>query len=213
MGKIKNGILGGLSGLVGPIVGVVTKDKNWVRSRPKKSSLPRSVAQLAQNQKIILLHPLFKDLNPFLKLSFKLKAIERDLNPYNAAKSANLLTAIAGVYPEQRVNWEGMILADGQRAMPEQVQLRSLKQGFELSWSADFEEAHGSGSDRTMLYAFCQQLKKPLYIIDGARRSELKDVFPLPKSYKGKTFQIFMAFRDARTDDVSRSVYCGAHVF
>lgn len=51
MGKIRNGILGGLSGKVGNIVGAQWKGIDYIRSRPDHVKNPRTRAQVEQRNK------------------------------------------------------------------------------------------------------------------------------------------------------------------
>lgn len=70
MGKINQGILGGFSGAVGPVVGSSWKGIDYMKSKPTSVANPRTAAQIAQREKfanvvafaVVLLSSIIKPL-------------------------------------------------------------------------------------------------------------------------------------------------------
>lgn len=215
MATTDGGILSPFSGKVGTVIGVVRKKgKQIIRKIPSPSSKPRSLKQLAQNNKMKLLAPFFVDMKEFLAVSFKQEGDKRELDGYNTAKSENLKTGIKGVYPNQEIDWTGIVISKGTRAIPEKVTVTAIENGFELEWGEDFDIINGSIYDRTVLVIYFPEHKYSYSDICGSRRSALKETFNIPvKKFKGKEAHIYLAFKDIHTFEISNSLYCGSHYF
>ena len=67
MGIINQGILGGFSGKVGPIVGFHWKSKYYIRARAAKVSNPRTPRQQEQRGKFATASSFLKTMKPFIR--------------------------------------------------------------------------------------------------------------------------------------------------
>ncbi|MBB6498380.1 DUF6266 family protein [Pedobacter cryoconitis] len=204
-------VLTGIRGKIGTVVIYRWKDKVCARSKPATAhkKAKRSVLQQAQANKMKLLSPILNATAKFLKIGFKQRALERNITANNAAKSINLLNAIKGEFPEQEINWEAILVSDGELTKPENVKVTITSKTFHFTWDEN-KNIIGSQNDRAiiLLYDSVQPHFHASY--SGARRSELKDSISLSSyQFKGKTFEVFIAFKDVMSDQVSRSVYCG----
>ncbi len=63
MGKIKQGILGGFSGKVGPVIGTSWKGKAIIKARPLSHNDRNSVAQQEQRAKFSLVSKFLACVN------------------------------------------------------------------------------------------------------------------------------------------------------
>jgi len=146
---------------------------------------------------------------PFLKVGFKQKGADRNMTANNAAKSVNLLYGIKEEFPAQEINWDTVLVSDGELVKPENVQVTMAKNAFHFAWEED-KTGTGSPNDRTMILLYNKAHKRFHACYSGARRSELKDTFYLHSAHmKNKTYEVFIAFKDVLSDSVSRSIYCG----
>ncbi|HEY0177128.1 MAG TPA: DUF6266 family protein [Pedobacter sp.] len=204
MGKLKNGIMGPVSGKVANLVFVTDGDKCYVRSAPRKAKTKkRSIKQKAQANKLTLLSPLLNPSSDFLRIGFHQKGIELGMKAAAAAKSANLLAGIKGVFPDQEIDWENILVSDGDLRVPARVTVTAVEKGFEFTWPQDLEEGAGFFSkDRTMILLYCEELSVSLFTLSGAQRKELKDNFALSKMFKGKTMEVFISFRSIQSNEV-----------
>lgn len=66
MTQIKEGILGGTTGKVGTVVGLLWRDKFILRSLPTQNGKPASEKQLLQRAKLTLVSRFLKTLKPFI---------------------------------------------------------------------------------------------------------------------------------------------------
>lgn len=214
MSKLIPGQLGVFVGRTGDVVVVPLGKKYIGRSVPTKSTKPRTEKQVAQNDKMKLLYGLCANAQDFFKISFAESADKRDDNGYNMCKSYNLIHAIKGESPNQYLDWGEVIIADGSRAMPEKVIVEMKPDGFHFSWSEDYDLNNGSIYDRAMIFIYCHhETTRTAFNFSGAMRKELKDFHPLTSYHKGKKFEVYIAFKDVRSNEVSRSVYGGSFTF
>jgi len=214
MGIFKNGPLGKITGKVGNNDFYEVGSQTRVRALPGKNTKPRSERQVAQNNKMKLLEGLCANAQDFFKVSFAEGATRKEDSGYNMCKSYNLIHAIKGESPNQYLDWGEVIIADGSRAMPEKVIVEMKPDGFHFSWSEDYDLNNGSIYDRAMIFIYCHhETTRTAFNFSGAMRKELKDFHPLTSYHKGKKFEVYIAFKDVRSNEVSRSVYGGSFTF
>ena len=94
MGKIKQGILGGFSGKVGPVIGAGWKGKATMRAQAISRKDPKTDAQLLQRAKFTLVGKFIMSLMQIFKAGFK--AAEDGTTSLNEAMSYNLKNAVIG---------------------------------------------------------------------------------------------------------------------
>jgi hypothetical protein len=210
-----NSILAGVSGSFGNVVVYMRMGKTYIRSKPingTKKKRVRTIPQQAQTGKMKVLSSFQNITSDFLKIGFKQKGTERNMTADNAAKSVNLLHGVKGEFPEQEINWDTVLVSDGDLIKPENVKVTVAENTFHFSWDEAQSITTGSPDDRTMILLYDKVEKRFQACYSGARRSELKDVFMLrPTRIKNKTFEVFIAFKDILSDAVSKSVYCGSY--
>ena len=67
MGKISQGILGGLSGKVGNVIGGSWKGIDYIRIKPSSVANPRTVGQVNQRTKFTATLEFLQAVKPFIK--------------------------------------------------------------------------------------------------------------------------------------------------
>ncbi|QNK63992.1 hypothetical protein H7F33_05740 [Pedobacter sp. PAMC26386] len=150
----------------------------------------------------------------FFRTGFKEVAIAPNKTPYNMAVSANLFTGVTGRHPNRKINWDGIVVSDGNLARPANVVTTMYKDEFHFSWAPDYDPELGSENDRTIILAYCNETKLCHFSLSGGQRKDLKDTFKLPLlNYDYKSFEVFIAFKDTLSNQVSRSIYCGHYDF
>jgi hypothetical protein len=212
-----NSILAGVSGSFGNVVVYTRMGKTYIKSKPVKGTKKkrvRTIPQQAQMGKMKVLSTFQNITSDFLKIGFKQKGTERNMTANNAAKSVNLLHGVKGEFPAQEINWDTVLVSDGDLVKPENVKVTVADHIFHFSWDEAQSITTGSPNDRTMILLYNKAEKGFLACYSGARRSELKDVFMLrPTRFRNKTYEVFIAFKDVMSDAVSKSVYCGQYTY
>ncbi|MGY0034972.1 DUF6266 family protein [Pedobacter sp. NJ-S-72] len=126
----------------------------------------------------------------------------------------NLLHGVKGEFPAQEINWDTVLVSDGDLTIPENVKVTVADHAFHFSWDEAQSITIDSPNDRTMILLYNKADRRFQACYSGARRSELKDVFMLrPTRLRNKTYEVFIAFKDVLSDAVSKSIYCGPHTF
>jgi len=98
MGKIKQGILGGYSGKVGPTTGSSWKGINVVKSRPVSVAYPGTAAQVAQTSKMTGIVAFAKQiLAVWVKPLWDRFAVQS--SGYNQFVRANIANFVGGAFP------------------------------------------------------------------------------------------------------------------
>ncbi|KIO78695.1 hypothetical protein TH53_02050 [Pedobacter lusitanus] len=95
---------------------------------------------------------------------------------------------------------------------PENVTVQVAENAFHFTWDKDKTQT-GNPGDRAIILLYSQTHRRPHINYSGARREELKDTFYLDPFYiKKNTYEVFIAFKDVMSDEVSQSVYCGRFI-
>jgi hypothetical protein len=116
MGKISQGILGGVSGKVGNVVGGSWKGIDYLRILPASVANPRTPAQMDQRSKFITVINFLQPIKDFIRVGFKNYAVK--MTQFNSAMSYNVKNAIAGTYPDYTIDYPKRSLAAADWLLP-----------------------------------------------------------------------------------------------
>jgi hypothetical protein len=209
MGKISQGILGGLSGKVGNIIGGSWKGIDYIRIKPTSVANPRTEGQVNQRNKFSATIQFLKPNKDFLNVGFKAFAIKK--TAFNAAMSYVLGNAITGAAPNFNVDYSLALLSRGSLSNPVNgsVDLSTSNQ-VTFSWDDNSAEGNANATDKAMVLAYNPSKKESMYLLNGSVRTAISQTLALPTSYTGDTIQLFMAFVSENGKVVSNSVYLGS---
>ena len=209
MGKISQGILGGLSGKVGNVIGGNWKGIDYLRIKPSSVANPRTPGQVNQRNKFSATIEFLQPNKDFLNVGYKAFAIKK--TAFNSAMSNVLNNAITGTAPNFAVDYSLALLSKGSLSTPlnGSVDLTTANQ-VTFDWDDNSADGNANTTDKSMVLAYNPSKKESIYILDGAIRSATSQVLTLPTSYTGDTVELFMAFISADGKIVSNSVYLGS---
>lgn len=209
MGKISQGILGGLSGKVGNVIGGNWKGIDYLRIKPSSVANPRTEGQVNQRNKFSATIEFLQPNKGFLNVGFKFYAVKK--TAFNAAMSYTLGNAITGVAPNFNVDYSLALLSRGSLSTPlnGSIDLSTANQ-VTFDWDDNSADGNANTTDKAMVLAYNPSKKESIYILDGATRSITTQVLTLPTSYTGDTIELFMAFVSADGKFVSNSVHLGS---
>src|SRR5882757_10038802 len=111
MGKIQLGILGDLSGRVGPVVGANWKGINTLRARPKRSKKDPTDQQAEQREKFKLVSTFAKQFSTMAVKTFR-DGVSKQTG-YNKMMAHSIKTAITGVSPNFLVDYSQVLMGRG----------------------------------------------------------------------------------------------------
>ena len=209
MGKIAQGILGGLSGKVGNIIGGSWKGIDYIRIKPSSVANPRTVGQVNQRNKFTVTLEFIQAVKPFIQKGYKFLAVKK--TAFNAAMSYVLNNAIGGVEPNFNVDYANALVSRGglSTALNPTTDLTTAGE-VTFNWDDNSAEGNANATDKAMLLVYNPLKKESISLTDGADRTVGSQIVAIPTTYAGDTVELFMAFITADGSQVSNSVYLGS---
>ena len=209
MGKISQGILGGLSGKVGNIVGGSWKGIDYIRIKPSSVANPRTEGQVNQRNKFTITLEYLQANKDFVKIGYKSFATKK--TEFNAAMSYVLNNAVDGIAPNFTIDYSLALLSRGNLSgvLNGSTDLATAGQ-VSFSWDDNSAEGNANATDKAMVLVYNPSKKESISILDGAVRTAGSQVVNIPSTYAGDTVELFMAFVSADGNVVSNSVYLGS---
>lgn len=209
MGKISQGILGGLSGKVGNVIGGSWKGIDYLRIKPSSVANPRTEGQVNQRNKFTVSLEYLQANKDFIKVGYKAFAVKK--TEFNAAMSYVLNNGIIGTAPNFSIDYSLALVSRGSLSSPlnGSVDLSTANQ-VTFDWDDNSADGNANSTDKAMVLAYNPSKKESISILDGAQRSATSQILSLPTSYTGDTIELFMAFVSVDGKIVSNSVYLGS---
>ena len=209
MGKIAQGILGGLSGKVGNIIGGSWKGIDYIRIKPSSVANPRTEGQVNQRNKFTITLEYLQATKDFIKIGYKSFAVKK--TEFNAAMSYVLNNAVGGIAPNFTIDYSFALLSRGSLSgvLNGATDLTTAGQ-VSFDWDDNSAEGNANVTDKAMVLVYNPSKKESISILDGADRTVGSQVVTIPNTYAGDTVELFMAFVSVDGTQVSNSVYLGS---
>ena len=209
MGKISQGILGGLSGKVGNVIGGSWKGIDYIRIKPSSVANPRTEGQVNQRNKFTVTLEYLQPNKEFLKVGYKSFATKK--TEFNAAMSYVLNNAVGGTAPNFTVDYSNALLSRGSLsgALNATTDLATAGQ-VSFAWDDNSLEGNANTTDKAMVLVYNPSKKESMYVLDGAIRTAGSQTVNIPGTYAGDTVELFIAFVSADGTQVSNSLYLGS---
>jgi hypothetical protein len=209
MGKIAQGILGGLSGKVGNVIGGSWKGIDYIRIKPSSVANPRTEGQVNQRNKFTITLEYLQATKDFIKTGYKSFAVKK--TEFNAAMSYVLNNAVGGIAPNFTIDYSLALLSRGSLsgALNGTTDLATAGQ-VSFGWDDNSTDGNANATDKAMVLVYNPSKKESISILDGANRTVGSQIVTIPNTYAGETVELFMAFVSADGKIVSNSVYLGS---
>ena len=208
MGRIKQGILSGFSGKVGPVIGASWKGITYMRGIAQSIANPQTAGQLDVRAKFSLIAAFCQPVSQFLQASFKAYAVR--MTGINAAFAYNIQNAVTGAYPNYAVDYPNALVARGSLAGALNQAAASTVAGTAVfTWDDNSGEIGASAIDKTMLLVINPVKKQAVSVSQLAERADGTQTITLPSSFSGDLVQCYINFIDA-AGEVSNSAFAGA---
>lgn len=209
MGKLTNGLLGGFTGIIGPVSGFQRMDTFFVRSRRRRTHLPMTPKRLAQQQKIKVCNAFTKPFSGsgFFNATFPLQS--GTATGYNKATSALLKKAITGDYPDTTIAWHMVLISEG--GMPPATDAEAsivANSTILFSWINNAGIGTAKDTDKVVLVAYCPLLQQAIFTIGDSCRADGHAVLNT-QAFNGNLLQTWLGFISADGRDAANSVYTG----
>lgn len=112
MGVIRRGANGGFKGKAGSVIGSSWKSIDYIKGLYKKRTKPATEEQLMQQAKFTLLMRFLLPLKVFIRIGYGQRKTDTH-TPMNVAFQSNLSRAIVGDYPDYRLDYSQVRIAEG----------------------------------------------------------------------------------------------------
>ena len=209
MARLKNGLLGGITGAIGDIEGYMLNGKYIVRSRRRKSIKPPSEKQLACRKRLAVVSKFISGFIPYVEVGFAYSGAKKGYAGYNAVTGYQIKHALTGQYPDYTIDYTKVRVSEGPMSNENINAAVTLQNNYLVfSWTADLSYQHSS--DRVMLLAYAPALDEAIYTLCGAKRMDGRDVLLLPEStWKEKVIEIYFSFVSENRKQCTNSIYLG----
>ncbi|RZM26434.1 MAG: hypothetical protein EOO88_17000 [Pedobacter sp.] len=209
MARLKDGLLGGLSGKIGDVIGYIRYGKAYVKMKTLKPKKEPSLAQRTERKKMRVVNRFINSMTEFVRIGFALEAADKTHSANSAAKSYQMKNAVGGVYPALGIDYPQVLLCKGLMDPPENVSVLVMPTGLQFSWELSQRTSVYHKISRVMLLVNAPALSKSFYSLSGARIMEKTDFMELPIAFKGQLLHIYVAFHSDDRKQISNSTYAG----
>ena len=207
MGKLVQGILGGVSGKVGTVIGSIRNGKAYVRGLNTSNKDPKTKRQLAQRMKFKLGLQLVAPASDFIKIGFRNFAVGH--YAVNSAMAYNLKTALTGNYPSFGIDPSKVVLSRGKLAEAEGATASVSGDKASFTWDDNSSEEDADMSDFALLAVYNFTKRKVAESLETASRMDGKATIKIPGSWSKDKLSFYIAFASVESEAVSESVYIG----
>lgn len=208
MAKIRKGILGPVSGTIGPVVGGIWKGIPYVRTKPKKKKKKqRTPAQIAAQEKLKFMNLILVPFHDYIKVGFANEAEQQ--TEISAAFSANYHTMLSGVYPALEADYSKLVLSVGNLPMVNDIRFDLQDpETLKLTWENDVIK-NTVFNDQLMLVAYCPELDMTFGFTGGVNRSQKQCVVKMEDKFVGKALEVYLSMTSFDRKAIANSVYLG----
>lgn len=209
MAKIRKGILGPVSGKIGPVVGATWKSIPYLRTVPKKKKNKResSPAQIAAQEKLKFMNLILVPFHEFITVGFANEAVEK--TEISAAFSANYSTMISGVYPKLEADYSKLILSVGNLPMINDVKMNlDGPELLKLTWKSDVIK-RTAFNDQLMFVAYSPELDMSFGFTGGVNRAYKECDIKIQEPFIGKTLEVYVGMTSLNRKAIANSMYLG----
>ncbi|RZK38515.1 MAG: hypothetical protein EOO90_21950 [Pedobacter sp.] len=209
MAKFSKGILGPISGKIGPVIGSSWKNIAYLKTADikKKSNKGPSPAQQAHHKKFGFITRWLKPLHPYIVTGYR--NLAKSNTEVNLAFSDIYHHAITGVYPDLIINYENVRISKGNLPGLDEVQAKlSSSNTLTLTWETSYE--HGASfDDLLMLVILNDELSLADGFTGGIKRTAKTCSFSFNEVLVGHPFHAYVSMVSLDGRRVSYSQYLG----
>ncbi len=157
MGIVQLGILGDVSGKVGPVVGSNWKGINTLRARPKRSKKDPTQQQTEQRDRFKLVSVFAKQFAGLAEETF-LDSVSKQ-SGFNKLTAASIKSAITGVWPNISVDYSQVLVGRGSLPNAQAPAAVAGAAGIvSWQWSDNSGLGKAVANDTAVLVVYCEAM-------------------------------------------------------
>lgn len=209
MGKINQGILGGVSGQVGNVIGGTWKGIDYLRIKPSSVANPRTEGQVDQRSKFSTVLRFLQPMTDFLRVGFKLYA--NRMTQFNAAMSYNINNAVTGIYPNHMIDYSTALVSRGNLTGAANGSAISPSAGIvDVTWTDNSGSGSALPTDKALIVLLNTTRGEAVFTTSGPNRTAASASVPVPSEYSGEAVEVFLGFISEAGTKVANSSYLGS---
>ena len=208
MGKISQGILGGISGKVGNVIGASWKGIHYLRIKPASVANPRTPGQVNQRNKFKATLDFLQPSLAFIQAGYKYQ--QNKQSAFNAAMSYILQNAIIGVAPDFSVDYANALVSRGNLTGAQNPAVSITAGLATVSWTDNSSDGNARADDTVMLLVYFPDRKESVVRVTNGSTRDLESMSADLSGFVGETAEVYLAFRTADGTAVSDSSYVGS---
>ena len=209
MGRIPDGILGGLIGKVGPVTGYYRNGENIIRSASRRKDNIKTAKRAAQQQKIKVCNDFTKAFSGTGFFNKTFPAYGSRGSGYNRATSALMNLAITGTYPANNISYPQVLISKGPLPASEDATVAMNAEGNLLfTWTNNTGRGTAKANDKVVLVAYFPELNQVVFSIGDTTRADELALLQTNQlhSYTAETWIGFLSHDEK---DAANSGYAG----
>lgn len=207
MGKIKQGVLGGFSGKVGPVTGTSWKGKAVIKARALSYNNPNTEEQQKIRRRFALIGKFIAVNNNYISIGFADMSV--GITAQNAAMSVNFENGVGGTWPNYELAYNNIIVSTGKVDLPYNPSASVDSNTLSLSWSDNSGEGNAKSTDEVMVLVYNSTKGQSVYSINVATRSERTASVSIPTAWNGDSAEVYLSMHRPDGGETSKSFYLG----
>ncbi|MGL5276213.1 DUF6266 family protein [Myroides sp.] len=209
MAEIKEGILGGVNGKIGPVVGFKWRGRNLLRTKPSKSHKEPSDKQIIQRSKMGLVSTFASKVKDFVNGHYPLAMINNKLATGKEQLVSMLLKeGVLMIEGIPCIDIFTVLLSIGTLPAAAMKKITRLKTGrIKVSWDESITNVLSKGTDRLTMVVYSEALDEFDFIESIAKREDKFVHFDLPTEWVEGDIHLWSVWKSANGKLVSTSTY------
>ncbi|WP_276091061.1 DUF6266 family protein [Pedobacter sp. JY14-1] len=208
MAKIKKGILGPISGTLGPVIGAEWMGVAYLRmKRRKEINSERTVAQLNNQAKFKYVNDWLIPFHPYFSVGMLYAGTYK--TPVGNALKANYKTVFSGKWPDIEVDCSKLVISKGDLApLGNPVIVWDGPDSLQLTWQRN-EVGGAAFNDQLILALYNEGQHLVDGFVGGAVRVAQGCRFSPQVSMKGQPMHVYVGVVSLDRSKISHSQYLG----
>ncbi|MEK6494997.1 DUF6266 family protein [Myroides odoratimimus] len=211
MAEIKDGILGGVHGTVGTVVGFMWRGRYFIRSKPQKSNILATEAQVLQRSKLGVVSSFVSKFKDFINEHYPQALLNNKLASGKEQLISMLMKeGIVNVEGEPCIDIAKVLVSMGPLPPAVIKKINQLKTGrIKVQWDNSITNVLTKDTDRLSIIAYSESLDLVAEIRAIAKREDKYVHFDLPKEWKEGKVHFWSVWKSADDKVISTSAYHG----
>ena len=211
MATIKQGVLGGFSGKIGTVVGSTWRGKNVLRSAPRKSTKPVSVAQQRQRDKFTGVLQFLTPLKEILTETFGTNIGSK--TPFNNAMSYHMKEAVRQSTDGFTIEYSKVLVGKGNLCGLENPHVEALPaHSLQITWKDNSSQGLAYPNDTFLVVAYAPSLQSFKTVTGESVRETAQYAIHFQESFYGQTVHLWATFNNTKLALTATSKYLGSFV-